>query len=293
MSKFQVLTAQILVSWLTIFAPASKAAVINNSDLRMLMEDMTFESFSAGALVNTGHTCTVTMVSLRLGVTNRHCFVNPETNAIVPELRGVLVRSEEGSNHGVVAPTGPRIGPAVAVGHVRVGRKPGQAQYELQSATNMYEIRDVWWGPSGETKDDWAVVLFDRSRSDKSFPGERFETFRLADSSSVSSVQLISHAGYSELFVFSQGRGHTQHDCHLISRNGDVLLHDCANSRGASGGPLWLSGTNWLIGINAFQTCPREFAQNDEQCTRHGLTNGAVPVEQFRGVVVMLMAEGN
>lgn len=289
---FRAVARVFLVTWLTIFANSSKAAIINGLDERMLIEDMTFESFAVGALVNTGHTCTVTMVSKRLGVTNRHCFVSPESNIIVPELRGILVRTRGASNHGWFQ-RGSRLGPAAAVGQIRIGKRPGETQYNLQQASDIFEIREVWWGPSNSPEDDWAVVKFDRSRTARAFPGERFPTFQLANSSNVGSVQLISHAGYSELFVFSKSRGHTQHDCHVIGRSGSIILHDCANSRGASGGGLWLSGTNWLIGINAYQTCPREFAASDEQCTRHGLANGAVPVEQFRGVVDVLIAEGN
>jgi hypothetical protein len=103
---------------------------------------------------------------------------------------------------------------------------------------------------------------------------------------------MISHAGYSEIFMFTQKRGHTQHDCHVIGHNGLIILHDCANSKGASGGPLWLSGTNLVIAQNSHQTCPKEFADSDEACAKHGISNGAVPIEQFRGVVDVLMAEG-
>ena len=254
-----------------------------------------FESRAVGLLSNTGHTCSAAFVSQRLAITSRHCFFHKSEPASESRILEAL-QPIPGENHGLIAKQA-TLGPLVASGVVNF------------QPEHLFEIREVWWGPSEAVRDDWAVLLLDADTaqlqqvsagnldpSEAAYPGQLFETFELANESWSVLAKALHFAGFAEDF-FLQGRGrgtgHLQPDCEITQVSNAVIVNDCYNSIGASGGPLWIPGSHQLIGAQSFLNCSAMYVGRPDECTKHPIEAGGPTVSQFRGIAKFLIDNGN
>lgn len=102
----------------------------------------------------------------------------------------------------------------------------------------------LWWGtnqPDNFRAHDWAIVRL------KDNLGDKYGWMGL----NTSPRFVFTAVGYSE--DVKEGKSATIHtDCRIMEHSGGLLLHNCDNSRGASGGPLFfMEGSQAYIGAIA------------------------------------------
>lgn len=117
--------------------------------------------------------------------------------------------------------------------------------YIAGSAKTTAGIKWVWWGTTDsdhQRASDWAIIQLTTPE------GDRYGWMGVEDNVSVTYLTL---AGYS--FDYDGGRTATAHlGCAIRQHLWGLLLHDCHNTRGASGGPMFAMKGNmaYLYALN-------------------------------------------
>ena len=106
-------------------------------------------------------------------------------------------------------------------------------------------IRQVWWGTSNPDKyraSDWGLIRLSRPL------GDQYGWMGTRERDDVNRVTL---AGYSEDFMKGLTAG-AHIGCYIRERVAGLLLHDCDDARGASGGPMFdmFDGKPIILAIN-------------------------------------------
>ncbi len=106
-------------------------------------------------------------------------------------------------------------------------------------------IKWVWWGtatPNSNRQSDWGLVRLTKPLGDQY--GWMGTTVR-------PDVNRVTLAGYSADFLAGKTAG-AHIGCYIRERVGGLLLHDCDDTRGASGGPMFdmFNGKPEIVAIN-------------------------------------------